>query len=129
MMNSVQLTVENKLTGEHMGAYKTIIRRGTNVYDTMLKIEEENPDKFCFKAIYFEGLGHYITTINGLEESHANSNYWMYYVNGVLAPVGVDTYKPDDGDTITWKYEHFSGDSSVKLQAIHTISSIKAATK
>ncbi|XP_070571711.1 uncharacterized protein [Ptychodera flava] len=129
MMNSVKLTVENELTGKPMGDYKTSIKPGTNVFDTMLQLEKENPDKFSFKYIYFQDLGNFITTINGLEQSHERSNYWMYYVNDVLAPVGVDLYKPDDGDKIAWKYEHYSGESSVKLQAIHTISSIKAATK
>jgi hypothetical protein len=31
--------------------------------------------------------------------------YWQYFVNGILAPVGADSYVPKEDDVIEWRFE------------------------
>ncbi|PIT85603.1 hypothetical protein COU36_02330, partial [Candidatus Micrarchaeota archaeon CG10_big_fil_rev_8_21_14_0_10_59_7] len=37
--------------------------------------------------------------------SASENRYWQYYVDGVLAPVGVDAYKLDRDVTLEFRYE------------------------
>ena len=46
--------------------------------------------------------GPYVECIDGL---CANStHFWLYYVNGKLAPIGAHLYNATENDTIVWKY-------------------------
>lgn len=47
--------------------------------------------------------GAFITAINGVES--AGGKYWMYYVNGELAQVGVSSYIVQSNDVIEFRYE------------------------
>ncbi len=48
-------------------------------------------------------LGVFITEINGIKNT--NEEFWLFYINGELAPVGADKYITKDGDTIEWRFE------------------------
>lgn len=59
--------------------------------------------------------GGFVNTINGLESkftffsgSDRRKEDWFYWVNGILAPIGVAEYKPIDGDTIWWDYHEWA---------------------
>jgi LPXTG-motif cell wall-anchored protein len=46
--------------------------------------------------------------INGiLGLDNKDPNYWMYYVNGISATVGADSYVVHNGDKITFRYEDY----------------------
>jgi len=48
----------------------------------------------------------FVDAINGVANDLDKSNYWMYYVNGEIAPVSADKYILHNGDHVEWKYEH-----------------------
>lgn len=50
-------------------------------------------------------LGIFVSSINGTENT--NDTFWMFYVNGQLAPTGADQYQTKNGDKIEWRYEKF----------------------
>ncbi len=51
-------------------------------------------------------FGDFVTSIDG-SVADSNSEYWAFYVNGELAPVGASSYITQDGDMIEWKLESF----------------------
>ena len=84
--------------------YEIEIKDGATVFEVMQKMQKENSknDLFDFKYTEHTGLGIFINEINGLKGS---GGYWIYYVNGMEANVGVSNYKIKNGDIISWKYE------------------------
>ena len=54
-------------------------------------------------VVYTNGdYGAYICSICGASEDPANSEYWVYTVNGEQAAVGASDYYPEDGDVIVF---------------------------
>ncbi|MBN2898628.1 MAG: DUF4430 domain-containing protein [Clostridia bacterium] len=59
--------------------------------------------------------GGFVNEINGLESGFTfytgderKKADWFYWVNGILAPVGVAEYRPQPGDIIWWDYHDWS---------------------
>lgn len=48
-------------------------------------------------------IGVFVTSINGTENT--DSNYWLFYVDGQLAPIAADQYQTKPGEKIEWRYE------------------------
>lgn len=92
----VTLLVEEK-------AYQVSVPQDSSVYDLMRKAQETSD--FQFRGKEFPGLGFFIQEINGLEQSPRVGKYWMYYVNGKKAEVGISAYMVKADDIISWKYE------------------------
>ena len=82
--------------------YETKIQKGRTVFDLMKRIKEENKE-FDFKYEEHAGLGIFINEING--KIGGGGGYWIYYINGAEANVGISNYKINNGDKISWKYE------------------------
>ncbi|MFA6586065.1 MAG: DUF4430 domain-containing protein [Candidatus Paceibacterota bacterium] len=70
------------------------------VYDFMNKLQKEG--KINFKDKEYTGMGKFIEEINGIKNS---DKYWIYYVNGKKAEIGISNYKINYGDIVSWKYE------------------------
>lgn len=83
--------------------YETEVREGSTVFELMKKINEENKNLFDFKYTENPTLGVFINEING--RAGGSLGYWIYYVNGIEASVGISNYKVNNGDQISWKYE------------------------
>jgi len=81
--------------------YETEIEKEISVYEFMTKLQEEG--KINFKEKTYLGMGKLIEEINGLKND--GNKYWIYYVNGKEAQVGVSNYKIKAGDVVSWKYE------------------------
>lgn len=77
------------------------IKEKESVYDFMLELEKEGKIKFKDKT--YSGLGKMIEEINGIKSN--GDNFWIYYVNGEKAKIGVSNYKLSPGDVVSWKYE------------------------
>lgn len=59
--------------------------------------------------------GGFVNSINGLESKYTffsgadrKKEDWFYWVNGILAPIGVAEYKPVSGDIIWWDYHEWN---------------------
>lgn len=59
--------------------------------------------------------GGFVNAINGLESGYTfftgkdrKKLDWFYWVNGILAPVGIAEYRPQPGDVIWWDYHDWS---------------------
>lgn len=52
----------------------------------------------------FSGVGEYVKSIDGLEES-VGKNFWAFYVNGTQSQTGAGDYKLKSGDVVEWKLE------------------------
>lgn len=81
--------------------YKNTITGEISVYDFMDKLRAEGKINFMEKN--YTGMGKFITSINGIENSGGQN--WIYYVNNKEAQVGVSNYKIKVGDIVSWKYE------------------------
>ena len=81
-------------------SYSIKTEEGINVYDAMKSIEDKS---FSFKAIEHPGLGYFVEEMNGVKGTPGK--YWIYYVNGKEASVGVSQYIIKNGDIISWKQE------------------------
>jgi len=81
--------------------YETEIEKEISVYEFMKQLQQEG--KITFKDKIYAGMGKLIEEINGVKNS--GNNYWIYYVNGKEAQVGVSNYKIKAGDVVSWKHE------------------------
>lgn len=56
-------------------------------------------------AVKYEqySFGKMITEISGVAAN--DSVYWGFYINGISAMTGADSYKPENGDALTFRYE------------------------
>lgn len=59
------------------------------------------------KAVVEQDKSGLVVSINGREAMVSKREYWAFYVNGQLAPVGPADYKTKDGDVIEWKIEKY----------------------
>lgn len=89
------------LVGEK--TYALTLPAGSSAYDLMVKVQETSD--FSFRGQEFPGLGFFIQEINGLEQNPRLGKYWIYYVNGKKAEVGISAYTVNDHDIILWRYE------------------------
>ncbi len=83
--------------------YYVEIINNSSVIDAMKQIEKESSNLFSFKYIDNASLGSFITEING--EKGTPGKYWIYYINGELASVGVSNQILNEGDIINWSQE------------------------
>ena len=81
--------------------YEGKIREEMSVYDFMAQLQKEG--KITFKEKTYSGMGKFIEEINGVKSN--GTKYWIYYINGQKAEVGVSNYKINSGDIVSWKYE------------------------
>ncbi len=84
--------------------YNIEIPEGSTGYDLMQSASTQS--NFTFSAKNFPGLGYFIEEINGQKNDHMKGIYWIYYINGEKAKVGISNYLLTNGDIIEWKYEN-----------------------
>src|SRR3989338_9106921 len=91
-IESKEISLLLEVTGE---TNKVEIKEETNK-KIILEIEEKKDETYI-------GMGKLIEEINGSKND--GNKYWIYYVNGKKAQVGVSNYKIKAGDVVSWKYE------------------------
>lgn len=84
--------------------YRVSLPEGSSGYDLMAKAQETSD--FQFKGREFPGLGFFVQELNGLAENPRQGTFWIYYINGEKAKVGISAYTVKTDDTISWNYEH-----------------------
>jgi len=80
-------------------------QENTSVYESMQKLSARSADHFYFVAREYPGMGFFVEEINGLKNDNRAGIYWIYYINGQSAKIGISNYIIKSGDIIEWKYE------------------------
>lgn len=83
--------------------YQVSFENGDSVFDVMNKIKSDKNNNFDFKYKEYPSLGVFVEEINGLK--NGQDKYWIYYVNGKEAEVGISKYILKRGDIISWNQE------------------------
>ena len=83
--------------------YKTNVKEGATVYDSMNNIQSVKENNFSFSGKEYSGLGYFVDEINGIKG--IPGKYWIYYINNKEASVSISKYILKSGDIISWKQE------------------------
>ncbi len=83
--------------------YEISVPEGSSVYDVLQTARTQLG--ITYRGKNFLGLGFFVDEINGQSSNPKEGKYWIYYVNGKEAQVGVSNYIVQPNDVITWKYE------------------------
>jgi len=95
--NPIILTVNNE-------EYKIELRDKMTVYTLMQTLSASSIKPFIFATIEYPGLGQFVESINDLKNDRQNGKYWIYYLNGKPAQIGISYYLLKPNDLIEWKY-------------------------
>lgn len=82
---------------------KTSVAAGASVYDLMKRLAAEG--KLRFSGTNYSGLGFFIEEINGVKNDARENKFWLYYVNGKEASVGISGYTLTPDDVVEWKFD------------------------
>lgn len=74
----------------------------STAYDAMIKLQTEGKITLGLKE--YSGMGYFIEEINGIKNNGQMNKYWIYYINGQSAKIGVSSYILKNNDLITWEY-------------------------
>lgn len=83
--------------------YEIAVSENSTVYDLMNSLKQRGDINFNGKTS--AGLGFFVEEINGQKNNTNTNTYWIYYINGEAAGVGISNYILKPGDIISWKYE------------------------
>lgn len=97
--NAINISIE--INGQ---THSLTLAEKSTAYDAMLKLVNDKKINIVFKE--FSGLGHFVDEINGTKTDTSSGTYWIYYLNGQSAQVGISQYILKNNDLITWKYTH-----------------------
>lgn len=100
-LSEEKIPVELEIEGRE---YQVSVALGSSVYDAMVQAQETSD--LSFEGIEYPGIGFFVEAINGLRQNSRVGKYWIYYINGVSAKVGISAYIIKDNDVISWKYEN-----------------------
>lgn len=78
-------------------------KEGIILKDLLDKLQTESD--FSFSGKNYPGIGFFVNEMNGTKNDNKQGKYWVYYLNGQSAQVGISNQKINSGDNIEWKYE------------------------
>lgn len=94
--------VNLKVNGEE---YNFKFTPSTTLYQLMQNLSASSIKPFSFTTKEYAGMGHFVEEINGLKNNPQENKYWIYYINGESAKIGISNYFINKGDLIEWKYD------------------------
>lgn len=77
----------------------------STVYNLMQLASADPRQPFLFETKDYGSMGLFIESINGLKNNNQTGEYWIYYVNGESARIGISNQIVKSGDVIQWRYE------------------------
>lgn len=83
---------------------KQVISYKLQVTTTSTALEAMKNAKLDFKTKTFSGLGEFVEEIGGLKNDPQGGKYWIYFINGESAKLGISTQIVKPGDLIEWNY-------------------------
>lgn len=105
MSVSVELSFTDHPSPNVIPASDVNAHRNSTAFELLQLAANFNP---CYSFRYkVYSFGRYITTICCTKENNTSGFHWFVYLNGKRSAVGVDLLEPNDGDTLTFKYEQW----------------------
>lgn len=92
---SVVVSVNN---GSSVVSKTVLVKNGSTAFDVFNATANLT---YTVHSVY----GVYVTGVNGLMEDSKTGNYWQYYVDGELAPVGVSAFVITKNVSLEFRYE------------------------
>lgn len=92
------LTVDDK-------NYTLQFNAGDSLFTAMRRLETSSVALFSFFGKEYAGMGFFVNEINGIKNDASNNKFWIYYINGESAKIGISLYNLKQNDLINWKYE------------------------
>jgi hypothetical protein len=84
--------------------YDISVSEGASVYDALRLLAAAHPVDIKYKNFGTE-LGYMLQSINNTANDYRTKYYWIYYLNGKKATIGISNNILHSGDNITWQYE------------------------
>ena len=84
--------------------YNLKLKENATAYDAMQQLATDQKITATMKE--YKGMGYFLEEINGIKNDNQNNKYWIYYINGQSAQMGISSYVLKNNDLITWKYEN-----------------------
>ena len=82
------------------------VLNGTNAHDILEAAANHHP---CYNFTALNtAYGRMITSICDIEQRPADKYYWVIYVDGKSAPVGIDDLRPADGSILRFQYKQLN---------------------
>jgi len=91
------------IAGNH--TYPLAVSPSTTVYKAMQLLQIDSRQPFSFSTKEYPGMGYFVDEINNIKNNNQMNEYWIYYINGQSAQMGISNYIIKNNDIITWKYE------------------------
>ena len=77
---------------------------GENLYLAMQYLQTTNKN-FSFTVKEYPNLGIFVNEINDIKNDSAKNNFWIYYINGESAKMGISLYNLKANDLVEWKFK------------------------
>lgn len=74
----------------------------TTLYQAMENLVKDK--QISWQTKEFTGLGTFVDAIDGVQSDKTAGKYWIYYINGQSAKIGISQYTLKSNDLINWKY-------------------------
>lgn len=109
--NSYQITKQETISSDlvtttyELKAVDYNLTPTSTVYNLMQLASADSRQPFSFETEDYGSMGLFINSINGLENNLQTGEYWIYYVNGESAKIGISNYIVKPEDVIQWRYE------------------------
>ncbi len=85
--------------------YSTLTPPSSTLYDFMKLLAADSKKPFLAEYKNYPGMGMFVESINGVKNDNQTQTYWIYYINGAVAKIGISQYIVQPNDIITWKFE------------------------
>ncbi|CAL1545367.1 unnamed protein product [Lymnaea stagnalis] len=102
----VSFTVRNKLQVPYFESRHTVSDLPQRELIHFLERAAESNSQFSFTVDYHQGMGYFITRMNGLAASAPKKTFWKMISSssGEMLPLGVSQYIPKNKESITFDF-------------------------
>jgi len=85
--------------------YTLKFKNGDALIKAMDNLTLTSDQPFLYIGKKYSNLGIMVQEINGIKNDPKNNQYWIYYINGEAAKIGISYYQLKPNDLIEWKFE------------------------
>ena len=103
----LQFNVSNHSGGESPPPQVNVtVVNGTNAHDILVEASNQHP---CYKLTTEDtSYGRMIESICDIRKRPNDMFYWLVYIDGKTATVGIDDLKPGQGSKLSFRYQKWN---------------------